>query len=100
MFWQKLEDKYALSVTYNLGLGRIYGPCSAGHFLSMHPSSVDRGIQMVQWLTKFSLWMPHSLWVQNRNVHFAQFVGTVVPCNHFLTHSAKLSPKADHNGVT
>jgi hypothetical protein len=46
-----------------------------------------------------SLWRPHSLWVQNRNVHFAQFVGTVVPCNHFLTHSAKLSPQAAHNGV-
>ena len=31
-------------------------------------------------------------------VHFAQFVGTVVPCNHFLTHSAKLSPQAAHSG--
>ena len=55
--------------------------------------------KLVQWLTKFSLWMPHSLWVQNRNVHFAQFVGTVAPCNHFLTHSAKLSPQTAHSGV-
>ena len=46
MSGQKLEDKYASGVTYNLGLGCVYEPCSAGHFLIMHLSSVDRGIQI------------------------------------------------------
>ena len=40
MFGPNVADKYASSVTKNLGLRYNSRPCSAGHFLMIHLSSV------------------------------------------------------------
>ena len=40
MFELNVADRYALAVTKNLGLGCHYWPCSEGHFLIMHLSSM------------------------------------------------------------